>query len=389
MRVAVVADDLYPGYGGQAAATESHIEALLALGHEVRALAGRTSSPTQPPEVTVRRLPVWRPGDRQTQLVLPRREEIQSLLDWADVVQANTPTPLALLTLWLAGREGVPSVLGFHTQEESMTLHLNRLRPLIQPVLRRWYKVLHRQPDCLTAPTAFAAGLARRYTSCPVHVVSNGVRLPERGAADGERAGSLRRRLLSERRFLIVYVGRLAPEKRPEGLLEVMAALTALRWDVRLVVAGEGPRTGALEKEAARLGLSEDIHFLGYVSEEKEDLLEAGDLFLMPSPTELQSIATLEAMAGGCAVAAARYPTSAVCEVVRESGCGLCYAPERAGEAAENISRLLDSPDELRRLQHNAREAAQRHDIHESGRRLEGIYHGLLENRSLKGDAVE
>ena len=46
LRVAVVADDLYPGFGGQAAATEGHIEALLALGHEVRVLAGAERKPT-------------------------------------------------------------------------------------------------------------------------------------------------------------------------------------------------------------------------------------------------------------------------------------------------------------------------------------------------------
>ncbi|HET7478699.1 MAG TPA: hypothetical protein VFJ72_04185, partial [Rubrobacteraceae bacterium] len=72
MRIAVVADDLYPGFGGQAAATEGHVEALLARGHEVRALAGFEPVPSEPsPGVSVERLPVWRPGEKQTQLALP------------------------------------------------------------------------------------------------------------------------------------------------------------------------------------------------------------------------------------------------------------------------------------------------------------------------------
>lgn len=388
MRVAFVADDLYPGYGGQAAATEGHAEALLSLGHEVRVLAGETSSPTQPPGIAAGRLPVWRPGDKHTQLALPRRKKVQELLDWADVVQANTPTPLALQTLRLARKAGVPTALGFHTQEESMTLHFSLLRPLVEPALRGWYRLLYRQPDCVVAPTGFAAEIARRYTPRPVHVVSNAIRLPEKGEARRECAASLRRRLLSGKRFLLLYMGRLTHEKDPGGLLEIMAALSRLRGDVRLVVAGDGPLRPGLERRAARLGLTGEIIFLGYISGEKQELLMAGDLFVMPSPTELQSIATLEAMAQGCAVAAAKYPTSAVCGMVRQADCGICYPPERVDGAVEAISGLLDRPDELYHFQKNAVEAAEEHDVMESGKRLEGIYRALVEGHGKGGDDV-
>ena len=384
MRIAIVADDLYPGYGGQAVATEGQIEVLLALGHEVRVLAGAERSPTPPPsEVTLERLPVWRPGEKQMHLALPRQEKTRSLIEWAEVVQINTPTPLALRALRLARREGVPAVMGFHTQEESTTSHFALLSPAIGLALRRWYCHLYRRPDCLIAPTGFAARLARRYTPRPVHVVSNGIRLPADGAAEEESAASLRRRLLAGKRFLLTYLGRLSQEKRPQGLLEIMSALGPLRRDVRLAVAGTGPMRHALERQAAKLSLEKDVLFLGYVSEdEKQILLRASDLFLMPSPTELQSIATLEAMAHRCAVVAARSDTSAVCEMVWKARCGMCYRPDRADGAAMAIVRLLDRPAELDRLRQNAVEAAQKHDVRESGRRLEEIYRSLLCARS-------
>lgn len=383
MRVAFVADDLYPGFGGQATASEGHIEALLALGHEVRVLAGAERSPeTPPPGVVVDRLPVWRPGDKQTQLALPLRKKGESLLRWADVVQVNTPTPLALWTLWRARRWGVPSAMGFHTQEESLTLHFDRLRSLISPTLRSWYRFLYHRPDCLVAPTAFAARLVRGYTPRPVHVVSNGIRLPQHDPDRQKRVEALRGRLLDEKQFLLVYVSRLSHEKRPRDLLEIMSYLALLRRDARLIVAGRGPLQKELEQSTKKLGLADTVRFLGYVSEEnKQDLLAAGDLFLMPSPTELQSIATLEAMARGCAVAALRSETSAVCEMIRESDCGLCYEVGRIDEAARGISRLLERPAELARVKENAIRAARVHDIHESGRRLEEIYTSLLRDR--------
>ncbi|HZW99180.1 MAG TPA: hypothetical protein VFF10_03905, partial [Trueperaceae bacterium] len=63
MKILFVADDLYPGFGGQARSTEGHMAALASLGHEVRALAGAEPRPTQPAAgVTVDRLPSWRLG---------------------------------------------------------------------------------------------------------------------------------------------------------------------------------------------------------------------------------------------------------------------------------------------------------------------------------------
>ena len=381
LRIAFVADDLYPGYGGQAVSTEGHIGALLERGHEVRALAGAERSSTEPAAVEVERLPVWRPPNKQIHYAFPVRKKVRALVDWADVVHINTPTPLALLTLRLACCASVPALLGFHAQEESMTMHTGKL---ILPALRGWYRLIYRIPDALIAPTRFAARLAKRYTERPVHVVSNGIRLPEAAVpADRERAAILRQRLLSGKRFLISHVGRLSHEKRPQGLMELAVALAALRRDTQLIVAGDGPLRPALERQTVRLGLADAVLFLGYVSEEeKADLLRASDLFVMPSPTELQSIATLEAMAHSCPVAVAGFSTSAVPELVREARAGISYDPGRISSAASDISRLLDRPDELRCFGKSALLAAKGHDIRESGRCLEEIYQGLIQVRS-------
>lgn len=391
MRIAVVADDLYPGFGGQAAATEGHVEALLARGHEVRALAGFEREPSEPsPSVSVERLPVWRPGEKQTHLAIPDAKKMRALLKWAEIVQINTPTPLARRTLQLARRMTVPTVIGFHTQEESAALHFSLLSRPVTAALRCWYTSLYRRPDCLVAPTAFAASFASSYTPRPVHVVSNGIRLPRIGIAEEVLASAKRRKLLSGQRFLISHVGRLTHEKRPQDLISFAEQLAHRRQDWRLIIAGAGPLRRTLEQRTVKLGLTDRVQFLGYVPErEKEDLLMASDLFLMPSPTELQSIATLEAMARSCAVVAAGFETSAVGEMIRESGCGICYRPEWMDEAARDVSRLLDHPEELRRLQRNAAEAAQEHDVHLSGRLLEGIYASLLRARDGDPEPVE
>ena len=327
---------------------------------------------------------MWRLGDKQTHLALPAKREILNLLDWADVVQANTPTPLVYLTLGLARVQGVPSVAGFHSQEESATLHFSLARPPVEAALQAWFGRLYKRPDCITAPTAFAAELVRRYTDRPIHVVSNGIRLPEDEAGERREGSSQRRRLLAGGQFLFAYVGRLAQEKGP-------AEHAGAYGFTHTPAAGRGPCRGRHRSpfdgrwSSRRRGSEWRNRFVFWATsprKKKHALLRAADLFIMPSPTELQSIATLEAMVRGCAVVAANSESSAVGELVRESNCGICYSPGRLDEGAREVRHLLDRPDELEHLQKNAADAARHHDVNESGRRLEWIYHSLLEERS-------
>lgn len=382
MRIAVVADDLYPGFGGQAAATEGHISALLKRGHMLRVVAGSEPVPAQPPAgVQVSRVPSWQPGSKQTRFAWPQRGALDDLLSWAEVLQCNTPTPLAVQALRAARRRGIPSAIGIHAQEESTTSHAGVMKPLATMALRRWYRFVYSLPDRLIAPTRFAARLASSYSKRPVHVVSNGIRVPDEAPA-AVRSAARARFLHHGETILLCYVGRLAEEKKPGRLLELFGELCRLRSDLRLLIAGDGPLRGELESQARRLGAIAKIDLLGFVSErEKSELLWAGDLFLMPSPTELQSIATLEAMARRCAVVTVDDPTSAVAEMVTEAQAGLSYSAASPEDAARRVHDLLDDGAQLGSMQERARFYAEQHDISESGRLLEGIYESLLPSR--------
>ena len=214
MRILFIADDIYPGFGGQARASEGHIAALLARGHELRVIGGNEPNPSQaPPGVTVERLPAWRLGAAQTRFAHPLFSRIAPHVAWSDVIHANTPTAANAAATIIAKRRGVPVVMGVHTQLETSTLQAPLIGPPLAWLLATWYRMLFGQADLLTAPTRFAADLARQFYTGRIEVVSNGLDLgaalsPKReSAADGTR--------------LLSYVGRLSPEKRPLDLLDL------------------------------------------------------------------------------------------------------------------------------------------------------------------------
>lgn len=371
VRILFVADDLYPGYGGQARSSEGHIAALVERGHTVTALAGHDPRAVRPPPgVTVTRLPAFLVPGTQTLLALPLLSRIEPLVRAADVVHINLPTPLAAATAWRARLANVPVVMGIHTQIETSTLHLPFAAGSVSRLLRGWYGRLFSGADLLVAPTSFAAQLARGFLRGRIEVVSNGIDLTHL-ASPGVKSTQEPRRL--------AYVGRLSPEKQPLELLRLMAALPP---NVVLSVAGSGPLADEMATGVRRLGLTGRVQLLGYVSEEeKRALLLRTELFLMPSPAELQSIATLEAMACGCAVAAVGHASSAVPALVTEAGAGLVLPPGDVKAQAQLVEALLGDEASLARAQANARSYAERHDVNSSAAQLERLYEELTQRK--------
>lgn len=371
MKILFVADDLYPGFGGQARSTEGHMAALASLGHEVRALAGAEPRPTQPAAgVTVDRLPSWRLGAAQTRFAHPLVSRIARNVAWADVVHANTPAALTAVAAHLARRRRVPVVMGVHTQLETSTLQAPLVGPVVARLLTTWYRYLFGLADQLVAPTPYAAKLVTPFTDREPVPVSNGVDLQgirQRPAGGATSAGATRR---------LAFVGRLSPEKRPLDLLPLMHELPD---DYHLTIAGHGPLSGEMREAVARRGLAGRVELAGFLGErEKYDLLARTEAFLMPSPAELQSIATLEALASGAAVFAWDYASSAVPSLVRESGAGSVVRPGDPRAQAAQIMALLEDREMLAAASARARAYGRSHDVRLSAERLQQLYSGLI-----------
>ena len=143
-----------------------------------------------------------------------------------------------------------------------------------------------------------------------VHVVPLGV--DATGFGPGRRSHDVRLALLrraggSENTSLIVYAGRLSPEKYVQWLPEIVSRLRAVGLDVALAVAGDGPARGHVEAGLLRAAGGRAV-FLGHLHSRDElaTLLASADLFLHPNPREPFGIGPLEAMASGTPVVAPR-----------------------------------------------------------------------------------
>ncbi|HJA25885.1 MAG TPA: glycosyltransferase family 1 protein [Candidatus Fournierella merdigallinarum] len=144
------------------------------------------------------------------------------------------------------------------------------------------------------------------------HILFNGVQ-PEHFAPRAPARARLRAAWgLGEGTLVLGHVGRFTAQKNHAFLLEVFAALHALRPDSALVLAGTGPLQEQAARAAAGLGLEQAVRFLG-AREDVPDLLSAFDCFVFPSLHEGLPVTLVEAQAAGLPVVASSAITDEVC----------------------------------------------------------------------------
>lgn len=136
---------------------------------------------------------------------------------------------------------------------------------------------------------------------------------------------------------LIINVANLHPVKN-QGLL--LAAVAACGPDVHLLLAGDGPRRAALERQARDLGIRARVRFLGQV-EDIAPYLAAADVFALSSDAEGFSNALLEAMAAGlpCVATAVGGNAEAL-----EGGGGVVVPPRDVGALTGALRAFINDP---------------------------------------------
>lgn len=174
------------------------------------------------------------------------------------------------------------------------------------------------ESDEVTAVSAYLRDETYRAfgcVSCDLRVIPNFVNLDEyRPAGPGEAAP-----LAPPGTRVITHVSNFREVKRVKDVVRVFARIRRAMPAV-LVMVGDGPDRVEAEAEARELGVGQDVRFLGRL-DSVASLLQASDLFLLPSQTESFGLAALEAMACGSPVVASR--AGGLPEVVEDGVSGI------------------------------------------------------------------
>lgn len=359
MRIVRLANYVGPRSGGMRTALRELGAGYLAAGHEpVLVIPGRRRGDEQTAQgrVITRYGPVV-PFTGGYRALLPRRRIAALLRELRpDRLEVSDRTTLRWTGRW-AREHGVRAVMVSH---ESLTGLLSL--PADVSGMSRWRSRL-----LSNTATAIADALNRRSVRNYQQIVCT----TRWAAAEFERIGApnLTRiplgvdlELFSPERYsdaardgyaepeqtLLVHCGRLSVEKKPHRSLAALAVLRAAGVDAVLVVAGDGPLRGRLERAARSRSLP--VRFAGFVTDPKHlaTLLACADAVIAPGPVETFGLAALEALACGTPVVVSA--DSALPEVI-----GLAGVAVRGEEFADGLRTVLARDPAARRAAARAR----------------------------------
>jgi glycosyltransferase involved in cell wall biosynthesis len=348
VRIGLFSNNYLPFRGGVTTSIETLRRGLEARGHAVWVIAPASAGADADPRVL--RCPAL-PAATYPDFALPlpvlpgfaRRVRALRL----DLFHAHHPFLLGPAARRLARQAGRPLVFTYHTRYEKYAHYVPFRRAAVEAAAVRLSTRFAASADVVIAPSqGVRETLAARGVQAPIAVVPTGVDLAR--FSPGDPVAARHGLGLPGADPVLLYVGRLDPEKSVERVLGAFARVHGVVPGARLVLVGAGTQRRRLQSLAAALPGADRITFLPARPHlELPACYRAADVFLFASETETQGLVLVEAAACGIPVVSVSAPGCD--EVVQDGGTGLLVKPDPAALAEGAVGLLLDR-DRRRRL---------------------------------------
>jgi glycosyltransferase involved in cell wall biosynthesis len=300
----------------------------------------------------------------------------KALLRTMDLVHVHHPFLSGRLALRYCRPLQIPIVFTNHTRYD---LYAQAYLPLLPEEISATFLQTYMPPFCaavdmVISPSAGMADVLRKLgVASPIEVVPNGVEL--------ERYRQTCEDCRDEFGFtpddiLLVYSGRLGPEKNLDFLLRAFSGVAETIENAHLLIIGGGPEEADLRETAAKSAAAERIHFTGMVAHDRlPQYLATCDIFVTASVTEVHPLSVIEAMASGLPVLGIH--SVGVGDTVEEDVTGFLVSQSEAAFAAK-LTRLCLDRELRRKMGAAARQASEQYAIERATKILLAHYERLV-----------
>jgi 1,2-diacylglycerol 3-alpha-glucosyltransferase len=354
LRVAILAESYLPYLSGVTVSTDALARGLRAAGHAVLVVAPRPADGAAPansgstgPDPTYAWLPSFQapppaPPGYRIPWPVPSAALRAAVRFEPRVVHAQSPFVSGLMARRLARRTGAALVFTHHTRFGDYRHYLGPLARPGSAAVDAYLRSFWAGCAAIVAPGSELAEEIRArlgprqrpvVRSIPTGVDVAAIRAlprPNVRNAAGWPAEAV----------VVASLGRLAPEKSVELLVDAFALAAGVDPDMRLLLVGGGPSEAALRDRATRPDLAGRLHLSGQLPRrEAISLIRGADLFAFASRTETQGLVLAEALAAGLPVVAIDGP--GVRDSVRDGVDGVIVPAEPAGERAVRLAGAI------------------------------------------------
>ena len=386
MKILIASDLHWPTINGVATFSRTLAKGLAARGHEVLVIApsqtGKRYEEYDGNHLVKRTMSVPFPFYQNIRISLTPQREVKKIIDefQPDVIHIQMLMWIGQAAMRYGNKRDIAVVSTNHAMPENLMDNMKMLAPIARPInymLKEYGRRFHSKSDCVTMPTQSAIDMfdVADKLPAPMIAVSNGIDLSRFTIKSAPKELYEKFRIPDDRP-VISYIGRLDAEKHLSVLLMAFSQIREATG-AHLLIVGSGTDVDNLHRLSRELEINNHVTFTGRVTDEEiVDLHNVGTVYCMPSPAELQSIATLEAMASGQPIVAVN--AGALRELCVSDVNGYLCEQDNADQMAEAIKKILSSKKRRADFSAASLAMAQEHDLEYTLDRFEEIYANVM-----------
>jgi glycosyltransferase involved in cell wall biosynthesis len=384
MRIGMMVDTYKPYVSGVTNYVDLNKRALERAGHEVYVFTFGDDE-YQDDEPRVFRSPGLPLADTGFYLSLRYKTQHKKLLQTMDVVHVHHPFLSGRLALNYCRSARIPIVFTNHSRYDLLAQAYIPLMSdeVSHSLLQAYLPDFCEAVDLVVSPSASMEKILRELgVTGHIEVVPNGVDLQK---FHQPKPSSRSEFGATEKDILLVYAGRIAPEKNISFLLQSFAGIAQMLPDVYLLIVGGGKRQFEEEVQnlIAQLGIASRVHSTGMIAyEDIPSYLSMGDIFVTTSVSETFGMSTVEAMGAGLPIVGVH--SAGTSDIVEDGKTGFLSTEDVAAFTAK-LMYLCLHPTLRQEMGRAAREASKQYDIERTTNILLKHYTRLTQNtRPLK-----
>lgn len=311
------------------------------------------------------------------------KREARKLLKTMDIVHLHHPFLSGSIGLRICRPRGIPLVFTNHTRYDLYAQAYLPVLPYVisETMLQAYMPAFCRACNLVIAPSAgMREVLVRLGVDVDIHVVPNGVNL--RPYLDNQQLVDRQKFGIGSEDVVLIYVGRLGPEKNLPFLLRSFAG-TANAYDkARLLIVGDGPERDNLQDRVNAMGIQKKVVFTGMVPYQSlPGYLHMADAFITASITEVHPLSVIEAMAAGLPVLGIDSP--GVGDIIRDGVTGLISSDDLATFTAQMV-RLVSQPELRSEMSQHARQESEQYSIERTAMLMLDLYEKTVAKAQAK-----
>jgi len=306
-------------------------------------------------------------------LGIPVNRILKNTIREMDIIHIQFPFYLSVRAITIAKKYHVPVVATFHIQAEHLAMNAGiKSKKFIRNCYRFWMKNIYNPSDLVICPSKFAEDELRHFgLKTSSVIISNGI-LPIFRPIDVSRDGSLKDK------FVILSVGRFAPEKRQNMIIEAIRD-SKHRNKIQLMLIGEGPMKEKLQEEGKFL--PNPPIFMTLSPEELPYYYNTADLYVHAAQVEVECMTVLEAIGCGLPTLIANCPKSATRQFALDDR--YLFESENPSGLMNKIDYWIEHPDELKEAKVMVHEESHKYRIENSYEKLISQYMKLVKETTM------